>query len=86
MGKTVKQRRKKDPIAGIVAGIHRVTPRYVRMVRDGERENEDIMATLVDLNVGMDELIRRLKAEQNLERLAKSIHSKNKKKHAYQKD
>lgn len=50
-------RKKPDEICKNVAPMHRVTPRYVRMVRDGERENEAILASVMDLTEGMKKLL-----------------------------
>jgi hypothetical protein len=62
MGKTVKRSRKKDDTSTVVARIHKVSPRYVNMVRDQERENEAILATVVDYQVGKSNLIKTLEA------------------------
>lgn len=35
-------------VATIVADIHQVSPRYVRMVREGECNNPDILETYID--------------------------------------
>lgn len=50
----------RDDTARIVAKIHGVSVRYVQMVRDGERENEEILATLVDYQTGKNKLIKHL--------------------------
>jgi hypothetical protein len=60
MRKTNHSRLRRDNTAEIVAGIHGVTADYVRKVRNGERENEAIMATLVDFNIGKSNLIKHL--------------------------
>jgi len=60
MGKTTINVKLRDDTARIVAEIHGATPRYVTMVRNGERKNEDIMATLVDYAVAKSKLIRHL--------------------------
>ena len=83
MAKTTNKAPERDDTARIVARIHGVTERYVQMVRNGERENEEIMATLVDFKTGKAELIKNLQHERNIEKLARSVNSKSKK-HAYQ--
>lgn len=49
---------KRDDTAGIIARIHGVSARYVRMVRAGDRNNEEILASLVDFEVGKKVLIK----------------------------
>jgi hypothetical protein len=60
MGKTTIKVKKRDDTARIVAQIHGVSARYVDMVRKGERENEAILATLVDYQTGKTKLIKHL--------------------------
>lgn len=60
MRKTNGNRRLRDDTARIVAQIHGVSTSYVQKVRAGERENEEIMATLVDYAVGKNKLIKQL--------------------------
>jgi len=60
MSKTANRVKMRDDVARIVAKMHGVTPQYVRMVRRGERENDDIMASLVDFQVAKNKLIRHL--------------------------
>src|SRR5687768_6753753 len=60
MGKTARKARKRDDVAQVVAGIHKVSPRYVNMVRDGDRENEEILATAVEYELGKSQLIKTL--------------------------
>lgn len=60
MGKTTRKNKKRDEVAAIVADIHGVSPRYVRMVRDGERDDDEILATLIEYTQGKNELIRAL--------------------------
>jgi hypothetical protein len=50
----------RDDTARIVAKIHGVSQRYVIMVRNGERENEEILQTLVDFEQGKSKLIQEL--------------------------
>lgn len=61
MRKQRRKARKRDEIAQIVAEIHGVTPRFVNMVRNGERESEEIMATLVDYQQNKSKLILHLR-------------------------
>jgi len=60
MGKTMRKAKLRDDTARIVAQIHGVSISYVQKVRNGERENEEIMATLVDFEQGKTSLIRHL--------------------------
>lgn len=47
---------KRRDVASLVAQIHGVTPRYVRMVMNGERENEAIVETYMEI-VEQDNLL-----------------------------
>jgi ribosomal protein L10 len=60
MAKTRNSGKLRDDTARIVAEIHGVSVRYVQMVRNGEREDEDIMATLVEFQLGKNNLIKHL--------------------------
>jgi hypothetical protein len=60
MGKTAKNSKLRDDTARIVAQIHGVSTSYVQKVRNGERENDEIMATLVEYTTGKSELIKTL--------------------------
>jgi hypothetical protein len=60
MGKTFSTATNRDDMCRTIAQIHGVSPRYVRMVRNGERENEAIAASLVDYNIGRNNLIKHL--------------------------
>ncbi len=60
MAKTRKQVRLRDDIARIVAGICGVSVSLVKKVRNGERENEEIMATLIEYQSGKSRLIKEL--------------------------
>jgi hypothetical protein len=60
MSKAAKKAKLRDDTARIVAEIHGVSTRYVTMIRNGERENEEIMATLVDYSLGKNKLIKHL--------------------------
>jgi hypothetical protein len=61
MGKTTKKAKNRDEVAAIVAEIHGVSPRYVNMVRNGERENEEILASLVEYKQSKSKLIQHLR-------------------------
>jgi hypothetical protein len=63
MAKTTVSAPKRSSISRIVADIHGVSTRYVNMIRNGERENEEIMATLVEYRQAHRKLI------ENLEKL-----------------
>lgn len=60
MGKTTRKARLRDDTARIIAEIHGVSTSYVQKVRNGERDNDEIMATLVDFEQGKSNLIRYL--------------------------
>jgi hypothetical protein len=60
MGKPNRRGKRRSDTATIVAELKGVTPRYVRMIRNGERENEEILATLIDLEQGQSKLIKEL--------------------------
>lgn len=62
MGKATVKVKSRDEITRIVAEIHGVTERYVRMVRNGERYNEAIAASLVEYEVGRTELIKHIES------------------------
>lgn len=77
VGKTTRKVKLRDDTARIVAQIHGVSTSYVQKVRNGERENEEIMATLVEYSQGKSELIQAL--ERTIERHAKSVNDGRKK-------
>ncbi len=49
MEKTIQRSTKRRDVATIVADIHGVTDNYVRKVMRGERENEAIIATYMEI-------------------------------------
>lgn len=51
---------KGDETTRICAHIHGVSERYVRMVRQGTRTNEHILATVLDYKRGKSMLIKHL--------------------------
>lgn len=62
MAKNTIKVKKRDDTARIVAQMHGVSVSYVQKVRNGERENEDIMASLVDFSVAKNKLIKHLES------------------------
>lgn len=66
MGKTSTRVKRGDDIARIVADIHGVSVSYVQKIRAGERENDDIMETLVEYTQGKKALIRKLYEKNKL--------------------
>jgi len=60
MENTALKGRSNHEIACIVARIHGVTPRYVRMVVNGERNNDDIMHSYIEYQKGKRKLIEEL--------------------------
>lgn len=59
----------RDDIANIVAELHQVTPDYVRKIRRGEKENEEIMATIMDVHEAKNNLIKEVKRLIPVEKL-----------------
>jgi len=53
-------RQLRDDTARIVAELHGVSQRYVAMVRSGERDNDDIMESLIEYQQGKNKLIKHL--------------------------
>jgi hypothetical protein len=51
------ERKKPDEVAAVIADIWGVSPRFVRMVREGECKNEDIMDAIVTYEIGKQKLI-----------------------------
>jgi hypothetical protein len=68
MDKTKHKRRKRDDIAQVVADITGVSPRYVNMVRDGERNNELVEMIAVEYHLGKNKLIKHLEQLVPLEK------------------
>lgn len=60
MGKTARKARKRDDVAQVVAGIAKVSTRYVNQVRAGDREDEEILALAVEYQLGKSLLIKSL--------------------------
>lgn len=62
--KPIKQghkRRKKTETASTIADISGLTPRYVRMVINGERENSAVLDAAIIYEEGRNELIEKIK-------------------------
>lgn len=55
-----KQRKNRE-IASIIADIHKVSTRYVRMVINGEEENEKIFSSVMEYLEGKNLLIESIK-------------------------
>lgn len=61
MNKPNARAKQRDDLATIVADMYGVSARYVRMVRNGERENEQILGTLIEMREGKNLLIQSVK-------------------------
>jgi hypothetical protein len=73
MVKTIDKERKKDHTTRIVADITGYSVDMVNRVRSGERNNEEIMATVVDYQLGHSKLIRHLQELIPLDRRGKNF-------------
>jgi hypothetical protein len=51
------KRKKYDEIAATIADISGYSPRYVRMVREGEKTNENLMEAIVTYQAGKNQLL-----------------------------
>ncbi|HYC87288.1 MAG TPA: hypothetical protein VEB86_18780 [Chryseosolibacter sp.] len=60
MQKTKRRSRKRDEVAQVVAKITGLEPRYVNMVRNGDRENETVLTIAVEYELGKSKLIQSL--------------------------
>lgn len=58
MDNGVKPNRRRDDTAAIVAKMFGVTEDYVRKVRNGDREDEEILATIIEFEQGKNNLIK----------------------------
>ena len=58
-----QNRKKRDEVASIIAAIHGVSARYVRMVINGEKQNDQILIDYLNYNVGKNRLIDAIKKE-----------------------
>lgn len=61
MAKTTSKGKKRDHTARVVADITGYSVDMVNRVRNGDRENDDIMATLVDYQQMHNKLVNHLK-------------------------
>lgn len=59
--KTTLYGNKRDDTAAIIARIHGVSARYVRMVAAGERNNDAILSSIIEMKQGKNELIEAVK-------------------------
>jgi hypothetical protein len=59
--KSQKLERKRDDVASTVALIHGVTPDYVRKVRRGDRNDEPILNSIMDIIEGRTKLLQEVK-------------------------
>lgn len=73
MGKTIHNAKKRDHTSRIVADITGYSVDMVNRVRQGDRNNEEIMATLVDYSLGHNKLIRHLQELIPLDRRGKKF-------------
>lgn len=61
MANTNVMKRWRDDTTRVVADIHGVTDSYVRKVRAGERDDEEIITTSIEYQQGKSALIQHLK-------------------------
>jgi hypothetical protein len=73
MGKTIAKKKKRDHTTRIVADITGYSVDMVNRVREGNRNNEEIMATVVDYQIGHSNLIRHLQELIPLDRRGKNF-------------
>lgn len=62
MAKTNEEAQYRDDTARIIAKMYGVTPDYVRKVAKGERNNDEIMASLVDYGYRKNKLIKAIES------------------------
>lgn len=77
MGKTTRRYKKRDEVASSVAKATGLSYRYVKMVSDGDREDEIVLEKLVEYTQGLKMLRDSIRVERAIER-----HAKSKRKHA----
>ncbi len=65
-----KKRRKPDWISGTTADLYDETARYVNMVRNGERNDSEIMSMVMFLTEGHNKLIEAAKELVSLQKEA----------------
>jgi hypothetical protein len=61
LSKQALKRRLRDETASIIADIANKTPRYVRMVKNGEKNNDAILNATILYEQGKNELIQKIK-------------------------
>ncbi len=61
MAKTTSNTLKLQDTTRIVAHIHGVTPRYVQMVRKGDRDDETVTESVITFEQGVSNLIKEIK-------------------------
>jgi hypothetical protein len=71
VNKSIDKVKKRDTIAVKVADMYGVSPDYVRKIRRGDRDNEDIFATIMDLVEGETRLIQEVKRRVPFDQKAK---------------
>lgn len=64
---TSREVRKRDHVSELTAEIHGVSPRLVQYVRTGERENESILTTVMEVHEGINKLVEEIKQRVILE-------------------
>jgi len=61
MNKPKARTKTRDDVANIIADLMGVTPDYVRKVRRGDREDEEIFSMIMELQEGKNQLIETVK-------------------------
>lgn len=54
--------KRNDETARVVAGMYGVSERYVRMVMDGERDNDEILAACIEYKNGKNLLVEAVRS------------------------
>ncbi len=70
VSKTIVDSKKRDEAASVVAKLHNVSDRYVRMVINGDRENQAILYSYFDYIEGKNALIEKIKTLIKLDGIA----------------
>lgn len=68
MRKTISMGQRREHVSTIVADIEGVSPRYVRMVKNGDRNDDDVMDTLLGYQQRHKKLVNYLKTLRQIER------------------
>lgn len=66
--KSRKNNRKRDDVATVVAKMYGVSENYVQKVRRGDRDDEDVLTTIMDIIEGRTKLIEEVEKLVPLER------------------